>query len=237
MKTEMRAFPFPSHEASHRAAARRLHSFGNGECLRFLPAFIFLLLLPSCTSSLYVVTDGSHKRLPEQNARVAVWGMRPVVTNTVVAWLRAREFSVMEPSELQQVFDKETIRVNRSFADEQNAIRVAKQLGVALVVFTQSAIGETVVSDMSTSTAAAPFPGAAPTTFSSASVSIRGVEVASGERVFSATAKYPQQLTAVGPDTLSILTCQAMETAWGLDPPGEQALSSNDACRAIPATR
>ena len=156
----------------------------------------FLLLLPSCSSSLYVVTDGSAKRLPPKNARVAVWGLRPVVTNTVVAWLRASEFSVMEPSELQQAFDKENIRVSRSFEDEQNAIRVAKQLGVALVIFTQSAIGETVVSDMNTSTAATPFPGAAPTTFSSASVAIRGVEVASGERVFSATAKYPQQLAA-----------------------------------------
>ena len=164
--------------------------------------------------------------------RVAVWGLHPVVTNTVVAWLRASEFSVMEPSELQQALDKEHIRVSRSFADEQNAIRVAKQLGVVLVIFTQSAIGETVVSGMSTSTAATPFPGATPTTFSSASVAIRGVEVASGERVFSATAKYPQQLAAAGPDTLSILACQAMEAAWGFNPPGEQALSPDDACFA-----
>ncbi len=201
---------------------------------RACPIFllVFLLLLPSCSSSLYIVTDGSHKRLPEQNARVAVWGLRPVVTDTVVAWLRASKFSVMEPSELQQAFDKEHIRVSRSFADEQHAIRVARQLGVALVIFTQSAIGETVVSDMSTSTAAAPFPGATPTTFSSASVAIRGVDVASGERVFSATAKYPQQLAAAGPDTLSILACQAMETAWGFNPPGEQALSPDDVCSA-----
>ena len=198
--------------------------------LRFI--FILALLLPSCSSSLHIVTDGSHKRLPEKHVRIAVWGLRPVVTNTVVAWLRAREFSVIEPSELQQAFDKEHIRVSRSFADEQNAIRVAKQLGVVLVIFTQSAIGKTVVSDMSTSTAATPFPGAAPTTFSSASVAIRGVEVASGERVFSATAKYPQQLAAAGPDTLSILACQAMETAWGFNPPGEQALSPDDACFA-----
>jgi len=204
---------------------------------RFFLSALLLLLLPSCSSSLYVVTDGTHKRLPERNARVAVWGLRPVVLNSVVTWLRTREFSVMEPSELQQAFDKENIRVNRSFADEQNAIRVAKQLGAALVVFTQSAIGETVISDMSTSTAAVPFPGAAPTTFSSASVSIRGVEVASGERVFSATAKYPQQLAAAGPDTLSILACQAMETAWGFDPPGEQALPPDDTCRATPTAR
>jgi hypothetical protein len=192
----------------------------------------FLLLLPSCSPSLHTVTDGSAKRLPPKNARVAVWGLHPVVTNTVVAWLRVNGLIVMEPSELQQAFDKENIRVSRSFADEQNAIRVAKQLGVALVIFAQSAIGETVVSDMSTSTAAAPFPGAAPTTFSSASVAIRGVEVASGERVFSSTAKYPQQLAAAGPDTLSILACQAMETAWGFNPPGEQALSPDDACFA-----
>ena len=192
--------------------------------------FILALLLPSCSPTLYVVTDGSHKRLPEEKARVAVWGQRPVVTNTAVAWLRDSGFAVMEPSELQQAFDKENIRVSRSFADERNAVRVAKQLGVNLVIFTQSAIGETVVSDMSTTTAAVPFPGAVPTAFSSASVAIRGIEVASGELVFSATAKYPQQLTAAGPDTLAMLTCQAMETAWGLSQPGEQALSPDDAC-------
>lgn len=192
----------------------------------------FLLLLSSCSPSLHIVTDGSHKRLPEKNTRVAVWGLRPVVTNTFVKWLRQQGLTVMEPAELQQAFDKENIRVSRSFADEQNAIRVAKQLDVALVVFTQSVLGETVVRRLSTTTAATPFPGAAPTTFSSASVAIRGVEVTSGERVFSATSKYPQQLAAAGPDTLSILACQAMETAWGFNPPGEHALSPDDACFA-----
>jgi hypothetical protein len=190
-----------------------------------------LLLLPSCSSSLYVITDGSHKQLPEEKTRVAVWGLRPVVTNTVVAWFRDNGFTVMEPSELQQAFDKENIRVSRSFADEHNAIRVAKQLGVGLVVFTQSVIGETVVNNPGM-TSTAPFPGAVPTAFSSASVAIRGIEVASSQLLFSATAKYPQQLTAAGPDTLSILACQAMETAWGLNQPGEQALSPDDACFA-----
>ena len=198
--------------------------------LRFL--VIFLLLLPSCSSSLHIVTDGSYKRLPEKHARVAVWGLRPVVTNTVVAWLRENGFSVMEPSELQQAFDKETIRVSRSFADEQNAIRVAKQLGVGLVVFTQSAIGETVVNSPGTTSSAAPFPGAVPTTFSSASVALRGVEAASGQLIFSATAKYPQQLAGTGPDTLSTLACLALETALGISPPGELALSSDDPCFA-----
>ena len=189
-----------------------------------------LLLLPSCSSSLHIVTDGSAKRLPQKNTRIAVWGLRPVVTNTVVAWLRDNGFAVMEPAELQQAFDKENIRVSHSFEDERNAVRLAKQLNVALVIFTQSAMGETVVSSASMTTASAPFPGSVPTTFSSASVALRGVEVASGELVFSATAKYPQQLAAAGPDTLATLACQALETAWGLNPPGEQALSPDDGC-------
>ena len=136
----------------------------------------------------------------------------------------------MEPAELQQAFDKEHIRASRSFEDERNAVRLAKQLNVALVIFTQSALGETVVSGMSSTTGAAPFPGSVPTTFSSASVAIRGIEVLSGELVFSATAKYPPQLTPAGPDTLAVLACQALETAWGLNPPGEQALSPDDGC-------
>ena len=194
--------------------------------------FILALLLPSCSSSLHIVTDGSFKRLPEKHVRVAVWGLRPAVTNTVVSWLRDNGFAVMEPSEFQQAFDKETIRVSRSFADEQHAVRMAKQLGIGLVIFTQSAIGETVVNSPDTTSSAAPFPGAVPTTFSSASVTLRGVEVASGQLIFSATAKYPQQLAGAGPDTLSTLACLALETAMGISPPGELALSSDDPCSA-----
>jgi hypothetical protein len=186
--------------------------------------------LPSCSTPLHIVTDGSSKRLPQRNARIAVWGLRPAVTNTVVAWLRNKGFAVMEPSELQQAFDKENIRVSRSFADEHNAVRLARQLNVALVIFTQSVLGETVVSGLGATAGAVPFPGSVPTTFSSASVALRGVEVASGELVFSATARYPQQLAAAGPDTLAILACRALETAWGLTPPGEQALSPDDGC-------
>lgn len=197
--------------------------------MRFL-LLAFLFLVSSCSSSLHIVTDGSHKRLPEKNVRIAVWGLRPVVTNTVVMWLRDNGFTVMEPSELQQAFDKENIRVSRSFADENNAIRVAKQLGVGLVIFTQSAIGETVVNSPGTTSSAAPFPGAVPTAFSSASVSLRGVEVASGQLIFSATARYPQQLDGAGPDTLSTLGCLALETALGVSPPGELALSPGDPC-------
>jgi len=225
----MGTFTLSSHAISNRTAARRSHSLRKGECPLFLAALLFLLL-PACSSALHIVTDGSAKRLPPKNTRVAVWGLRPVVTNTVVVWLRDNGFTVMEPAELQQAFDKEHIRVSRSFEDERNAVRVAKQLGVALVIFTQSALGETVVSGMSSTSGAAPFPGSVPTTFSSASVAIRGVEVMSGELVFSATAKYPQQLTPAGPGTLATLACQALETAWGLNVPGEQALSPDDGC-------
>ena len=197
--------------------------------MRFL-FLIFLFLLPSCSSSsLHIIADGSHKRLPEKEARIAVWGLRPVVTNRVVAWLRDNGFSVMEPSELQQAFDRERIQVNRSFADEHKAVPVAKQLGVDVVIFTQSAVATNVVNRES-ATASTPFPGAVRTAFSSASVAIRGVEIASGMLVFSATARYPQQLTAAGPDTLSTLACLSVETAFGLSPPGKLDLDRDDPC-------
>lgn len=198
-----------------------------------MPRFVLILflLLPSCfPPSLHIVTDGSCKRLPEKKARLAVWGLRPVVTNTIVAWLRDNGFRVMEPSELQQTFDRERIRVNRSFADEHNAIPVAKQLGVDVVIFTQSAVETNVINRASTTAASTPFPGAVRTAFSGATVSIRGVEVGSGMLVFSATARYPQQLTAAGPDTLAALACLTVETAFGLSPPGDLDLEPDDPC-------
>ncbi len=193
---------------------------------------IVLLLLPSCAPSGHLVTEGAHKRLPEQTARIAVWGLRPVVTNTAVTWLRQRGFTVVEPDTLQQRFDQEHIKVSRSFADELNAVRIAKQLDITLIIFTQSVLGGTVVSGQETTTAAAPYPGAMSTTFSNAAVTLKGVEVASGETVLHATARYPPQLAAAGPDTLAILACRALATAWGLTPPGKQAITAQTPCAA-----
>jgi hypothetical protein len=190
-----------------------------------------MFFLPSCSSpSLHVITEGSHKRLPEKQALLAVWGLRPVVTNTMVAWLRDNGFTVMEPAELQRAFDKEGLKVNRSFADERNAIPVAKRLGVQVVIFSQSAVETNVVNRASATTASTPFPGAVRTAFSSASVAIRGVEVESGALTLNATVRYPQQLTAAGPDTLATLACLAMETAFGLSPPGKLDIEPDDPC-------
>jgi hypothetical protein len=202
------------------------------------PALLVLVALlgaapAACApSSYYAVTEGAPKRLPQENARLAVWGLRPVVTNTVVGWLRERGYIVIEPAELQQLFDRQNIRVSRSFADEQQAVLVAKQLDVALIIFTQSALGTTVVDSASATTAAVPYPGTMRTALSSASVALRGIEVASGELVLNGTAKYPQQLAAAGQDTLAILACKALETAWGLTPPGKQTFFPDEPCRS-----
>lgn len=201
---------------------------------RPIPCFLIALLgvlLASCSSSShYVVTEGFTKRLPPKNARVAVWGLHPVVTNTVTEWLRERGHVVIEPAELQRLFDQQNVRVTRSFADEQQALRAAKELQAELVIVTQSALGTTVVDSTGTTTAAVPYPGAMRTALSSASVALRGFEVASGELALSGIAKYPQQLAAAGQETLAILACKALETAWGLTPPGEQAFSPNEPC-------
>ena len=170
------------------------------------------------------------KRLPPKNARVAVWGLRPVVTNTVAGWLRERGYVVIEPAELQRLFDQQNVPVTRSFADEPQALRAAKELLAELVIVTQSALGTTVVDSTATTTAAVPYPGAMRTALSSASVALRGFEVASGELVLNGTAKYPQQLAAAGQATLAILACKALEAAWGLIPPGEHALSPDTPC-------
>ncbi len=200
---------------------------------RPVPFFLIVLvgvLLTSCSStSQYVVTEGSAKRLPPKNARVAVWGLRPVVTSTVTEWLRERGYAVIEPAEFQRLFDQQNVRVTRSFADEQQALRAAKELKAELVIVTQGALGTTVV-DSTATTAATPFPGTVPTTFSSASVAVRGFEVASGELVLSGIAKYPQQLAAAGQGTLAVLACKALETAWGVTPPGEQTSSPDEPC-------
>lgn len=187
------------------------------------------LLTAACAAPGHIVTDGGHKHLPDPQARIAVWGLRPAVTDTVVNWLRQRGFTVVDPNTLQQRFDQASIKVSRSFTDEQQAVALAKELDVGLIIFTQSVLGVIVVGNTDTTTGN-PYPGAVPTAFSHAAVTLKGVHVATTETILSATAKYPPQRAAAGPDTLALLACRALTTAWGLAPPGEQAISRQDPC-------
>ena len=77
-------------------------------------------------------------------------------------------------------------------------------------------------------------------TIYSGAVSVRGVDVETSEVLWTGNARYPQQ-TGGGPeDTLMKLTCQALATAWGFRPAGDQAISSQSMCavgeKPVPTT-
>ena len=63
----------------------------------------------------------------------------------------------------------------------------------------------------------------------SASVSVRGVNVQTSEVAWSGTARYPKPISGIE-DALTRLTCQALATAWGLRPPGQDKFDSQAMC-------
>ena len=116
------------------------------------------------TAGQYPTTDGFHHSLPPTNTRIVIWG--------------------------KQLFEEQRIRLTYTADDEGPILRVGKLLGAGMVVFTDVSITSGVVSDYSVSAYGG---GGGSTTVSSASVSIRGVDVETSEVVWNGTARYPQQ--------------------------------------------
>ena len=196
-------------------------------------------VLSGCVSkTIYPITDGFHHDLPQPNTRIVIWGNPPAVTGTATTWLQKRGLRVVERARLMQLFEEQHIRLTHTPDDEGPILRVGKIIGAGMVVFTDGSATEGVWSNYSVSRYGG---GGGSQSVYSGAVSIRGVDVETSEVLWTGNARYPQQ-TGGGPeDTLMKLTCQALATAWGFRPAGEQAtISSQSMCevgeKPVPTT-
>jgi hypothetical protein len=162
--------------------------------------------LSGCATPQYPITAGFHHTLPQPNTRIVVWGNHPVVTGTATTWLQKRGLRVVDRASLMQIIEEQHIRLTHSPYDEAQILRVGKILDAGVVVFTgsQSTYGGTVF--------------------------IRGVEVETSEVLWSGNARYPLQSRNSQEDNLTKLTCQALATAWGFRPAGDQIIESMSMC-------
>jgi len=199
-------------------------------CVLVLPLFLGLLLSSGCgLRSTYPVTDGFHHILPRKETRIVIWGTSPAVTGTATTWLQKRGLRVVERAKLLQLFEEQRIRLTHTADDEGPILRVGKLLGAETVVFTDASVTSGVVSSYSVN-AYGGRGGAA--TVNSAAVSIRGVDVETSEVLWSGIARIPSQISSSVEDALAKLTCQALATAWGFRPSGEEKISSQSMCAA-----
>jgi len=210
-----------------------MDSVVNWFCTRTLVVGLLAILLVSSGCGVgglqYPITDGFHHSLPPPNTRIVIWGTFPTVTGTATTWLHRRGLRVVERAKLLQIFEEQRIRLTHTADDEGTVLRVGKLLGAGMVVFTDASVTSGVVSNYSVSAYGG---GGGSATVSSASVTIRGVDVETGEVHWNGVARYPQKTSSAPEDSLAKLTCQALATAWGFRSAGDQAISSQSMCAA-----
>ncbi|TLY29438.1 MAG: hypothetical protein E6K63_05130 [Nitrospirae bacterium] len=176
------------------------------------------------------ITDGFRKSLPPPHARTVVWGGHPSATGTAVSWLQRQGLRIVERSKLQKVLDEQTIRLTHTSDDEAQVLRVGKLLGAEVVVFIDSPVTG---GHQSSGGAYGNIAASGSATVYSTSIWVRGVDIESGEVLWSATARYPESFSNLD-DMLVRLTCHALATAWGFRQVGEPetVLFPKDMCLA-----
>ncbi len=168
----------------------------------------------------YPVTDGFQKSLPQRQARLVVWGSNPTANAAVTTWLQKLGLTIIERARLQQLLAGQRIVLTDAPNDDAQMLHAAKLLGLEQVVYVDVLTVETgVIRPLFNP----------PLTTSIASVSVRGVQVETGEVVWSGTARYRNPVTEHD-DYVVRLSCQALATAWGLRPPGEHPVASQAMC-------
>ena len=191
-----------------------------------VPLLTGLLVSSGCGvagPSHYPITDGFHHSLPQKDTRIVIWGTSPAVTGTATIWLQKRGLRVVERARLLQLFEEQRIRLTHTADDEGPILRVGKLLGAGMVVFTDASVTQGVASNFSMGAYGG---GGRSEPVATAGVSLRGVDVETGEVLWTGTARYKQPSSSSPEDGLTKLTCQALATAWGFREAGEEEISS-----------
>ncbi len=182
-------------------------------------------------SSYYPITDGFTRQDIQKSGRMVVWGGHPSANGTAVTWLQKRGYTVVERGKLTQLLNEQAIRLSSSPDDEAAVLKVGKLTGAREVVFLDSPIKEQTWS-ASTAGYYGWYGGQSQTQSGVAyqvSVSVRGVDVESGEVLWSGTAHYAAMVTDLD-NRLRLLTCHALSTAWGLRPTGTARITRESIC-------
>ncbi len=162
-------------------------------------------MLIGCAKTVYPVTTGYHVPITEEmlskKYRVVVWGNHPAMANTIIGLVQQEGHSVVERARLQEVFNEQEIRLTHSPDDHADILRVGRLLGADRVIFAEVMerthvglgggrklnFGERLALSNPDHAALAQA-----ITAYQVSVSVRGVDVETGEIEWSGTAHYPE---------------------------------------------
>jgi hypothetical protein len=154
-----------------------------------------VLLLPSCAGNVvYPLAEGSHAPMDQKQSRpkrAVVWSNHAAVGNAIIVRLQQDGVTVVERARLDQVFEEQKIRLTHTPDDDADLLRVGKLLGADHVIFSEATITPAVTS----SSYIGRYGGARRTdTVYHLSVSVRSVDVETGEIRWSGTARFPKPI-------------------------------------------
>ena len=160
-------------------------------------------------------TDGFHSKLPSPYTRAVVWGGRPDTVQSASTWLLKKGVLVVDQTKVLQAAADQKVSLTGYQYLETDVLRMAKLVGARLVVFSNAEVGSWEALDWSSG-----FPHSQ--RVYSATVALRAVDVNTGEIEWSGKAQSTERFSNIE-EGVSLLTCHALATAWGLRNPGAVA--------------
>ncbi len=187
--------------------------------------YLSLLLLATAGCHGYALietptTDGFHSKLPSPYTRAVVWGGRPDTIQSASTWLLKKGVLVVDQTKVLQAAADQKVSLTGYQYLETDVLRMAKLVGARLVVFSNAEVGSWEALDWSSG-----FPHNR--RVYSATVALRAVDVNTGEIEWSGKAQSTERFSNIE-EGVSLLTCHALATAWGLRNPG--ALAPENVC-------
>ncbi|MBA2486990.1 MAG: hypothetical protein H0V35_13045 [Nitrospira sp.] len=180
--------------------------------------YAILLSTAGCRGYAFVetpTTDGFHSKLPSPYTRAVVWGGRPDTIQSASTWLLKKGILVVDQTKVLQAAADQKVSLTGYQYIETDVLRMAKLVGARLVVFSNAEVGSWDALDWS-----AGFPRSQ--RVYSATISLRAVDVNTGEIEWSGKAQSTERFGNIE-EGVSLLTCHALATAWGMRNPGSTA--------------
>ncbi len=172
----------------------------------------------------YPVTEGFHKALPAEGARTIVWGENPQAVETVSLWLQRRGLAVLEGDRVRRLLAEQHISMTGTSLDDLQLLALGRSLRAEMAVMVKAEAGARFSSEYELLRTVVYLPR----------VIVRGLDVATGQELWRGTAQYLEPVKNLE-GSLALLACQALATAWGFRPPGDQRIPSATMCAVAAA--
>jgi len=184
----------------------------------FISLVVLLLAMAGCHGYNLVetpTTDGFHSKLPAPYTRAVVWGGRADTVQSASTWLLKKGLLVVDQTKVLQAAADQKVSLSGYQYLETDVLRMAKLVGARIVIFSNAEVGSWEALDWRSGIPRSQ-------RVYSATIALRAVDVNTGEIEWSGKAQSTERFSNIE-EGISLLTCHALATAWGMRNPGSVA--------------